>query len=313
MSGAGATLRRVADLTGGEWRARLAGEGVGVRVGPFDLRLRVSAGALHEPLRRFYRDHPLLEGEHVFSCHADLREVWHLGRRNGRRIRFSVDGIAPHEDMPAEHGLAVLEWGLNLAIAMRFHSFLILHAAVLERHGRALLLPAWPGHGKTTLCAALAHRGWRLFSDEFGLLRPGTTHMLPVPRPMPLKNQSIEVIRSFAPHAELGPVIPGTRKGTIAHVKPPADSVERAQQTAPAAWIVFPRWSAGTPLSLEETGRSEGFAQLATNAFNYELLGEAAYDTVRSLVTAARCFRLAYSDLEQAVRALDALADDDAG
>jgi len=302
---------RVGALSSAEWSERLAAGRVGVRMGPFDVRLHVAVPSIHAPLQALYADHPMLDGPRVYSCHADLRHTRRLGRPARRNVRFTVDGIAPHEDMPGAQALAVLEWGVNLAIAMRFHGFLMLHAAVLERRGRALLLPAAPGFGKSTLCAALAHRNWRLFSDEFGLLVPGTGSLLPVPRPISLKNQSIEVFRSFAPQAHLGPVIPNTRKGTVAHVKPPAESVAQSELAAPAAWVVFPRWVAGVPLGLEEIGRSEAFMQIATNAFNYEVLGSAAYEAVREVAAASRCFRLVYSDLQEAVEALTALADED--
>ena len=302
---------RIASLTDAEFGRRLSNEGLGIRIGPFDLHLRLPIERLHAPLKILYCDHPLLGGDRVYSCHALLRDIWHLGWKPRRRIRFSVDGMIAHEDMPAAHGLPTLEWGVNLAIAMRFHCFLMLHAAVVERNGRALLLPAWPGHGKTTLCAALVHRGWRLFSDEFGLLRPGGTTLTPVPRPMPLKNQSIEIMKAFAPEAVFGPIVPNTRKGTVCHVKPPATSVERAAETARAGWVVFPRWIAGASTALEPISKIEGFMQLATNAFNYELLGEQAFIAVRDTVGGARCFRLAYSDLESAVEALTQMADED--
>jgi HprK-related kinase A len=300
---------RVGEFAPREWRAQLRGPGIGVRVGPFDLHLRIDDPDVHEPLRILYQNHAVLDDNRVFSCHAELMRVWHLGRHPGQRVRFKVDGVVPHEDMPVGQGLAVLEWGINLAIAMRFHGFLMLHAAVLERAGGALLLPAAPGFGKTTLCAGLAHRGWRLFSDEFGLLRPQDIRLTPLPRPMPLKNESIEVMRRFAPQATFGPVIPNTRKGTVVHVRPPPDSVARAEETAPAAWIVFPRWTAGESLMLEEVPRTEAFMKLATNAFNYDLLGEPAFETVRALVESARCFELVYSDLSEAVAVLTALAD----
>jgi HprK-related kinase A len=311
MKAPGTADRRVGALSSAEWSARLSGGRIGVRVGPFDLHLRVGVEAIHVPLQKLYRDYPLLEGERVYSCHADLQKVWGFGRRPGRKVRFRVDGIAPHEDMPADQALAVLEWGINLAIAMRFHGYLMLHAAVVARNGRGLLMPASPGHGKSTFCAALVHRGWRLFSDEFGLLVPGEGVLMPAPRPISLKNQSIEVLRSFAHESELGPTIPNTRKGTVAHVKAPGDSVAQADLPARAAWVVFPRWVAGAPLALEEVGKSEAFMQVATNAFNYELLGESAYRAVREVIAAARCFRLVYSDLEQAVAALTGLADTD--
>ncbi len=292
--------------------ALLSGAGVGLRIGPFDVRWQIRDASLHEPFLRLYRDHPIVDCGRVFAAHVRLEPRWRVFPRPARLVRFSVDGMVPHEDMPAEHGLAVLEWGLNLALAMRAHGYLLLHAGALERAGRALLLPAAPGEGKTTLCAALAHRGWRLLSDEFGMLRPGSIELLAIPRPMPLKNESIEVLRRFTPDAEFGPLIPGTRKGNVAHVKPPTDSVRRAGETAAARWCVFPRWQAGAALALEPVSPAEAFMGLTTNAFNYELLGEAAFRTVAELVQRTRCFRLNYSDLEEAAGALTALADADA-
>ncbi len=87
-----------------------------------------------------------------------------------------------------------------------------------------------------------------------------------------------------------------------------APSIARAQETAPAAWIVFPRWAEGAALSLGEMPKSEGCMQLATNAFNYEILGEQGFATARDLIDGARCYRLVYSSLDEAVEALGALA-----
>lgn len=292
----------------GRFSERLAGPGIGVRIGPFDFLVRARARSLDAPLHQLYHDYPLLTGERVFSARVELRDVWRLRPGPQRCVRFSVDGRAPHEDMPAGQAFAVLEWGLNLTIALRFHRFLLLHAAVVARGGHALLLPAAPGHGKTTLCAALVHRDWRLLSDEFGLIRPGVARMVPVPRPMPLKNESIAVLREFAPEAVIGPEIPNTRKGTIAHVRPPASSVLRAAEEATPAWLVFPRWVAGAPLSLVEVPKAEAFMLLASNAFNYELHGAPAFESVRDVISNARCYRLTYSDLAAAIEALNGMA-----
>lgn len=303
-------MQVVGQLEPDRFSERLAGPGLGVRIGPFDFLIRARVRGLDVPLQRLYQDYPLLDGERMYSARVTLHDVWKLLPRPRRLVRFEVDGRAPHEDMPAEQGLAVLEWGLNLTMALRFHRFLMLHAAVVERGGRALLLPAAPGHGKTTLCAALAHHGWRLLSDEFGLMRPGTLRMIPVPRPMPLKNESIAVLRRFAPDAELGPEIPNTRKGTIAHVRAPLSSVRRASDEVEPAWLVFPRWVAGTPLTMEDLPKAEAFMFLASNAFNYEFHGEPAFTTLRDVVGQARCFRLVYSDLAAAVGVLTGMADE---
>ncbi|MBK9234595.1 MAG: hypothetical protein IPO19_00455 [Rhodoferax sp.] len=51
-------------------------------------------------------------------------------------------------------------------------------------------------------------------------------------KPIALKNQSIEVIQRFAPHAHMGPEFPKTRKGTVAHLAAELDSVDRRHEAA---------------------------------------------------------------------------------
>jgi HprK-related kinase A len=302
--------RTIGDLSPGAFGELLAGSGIGVRIGPFDARIRARVPRLQAPLYSLYRDYPLLDDTEIFNFHVALAERRRFGAMGARQVHFSVDGRAPHEDMPAEQALAVLEWGINLVIALRAHRYLMLHAAIVERGGHAMVMPASPGHGKTTLCAALVHRGWRLLSDEFGLIPPERNQLQPIPRPMALKNESIEVIRAFAPEAEFGPVIPNTRKGTVSHVKPPAASLREAERAASVGHIVFPRWVEGAALTLREVSRSEGFMFLAVNAFNYEVLGERAFRALREMVGTARCYRLFYSDLDEAITALGKLSDE---
>lgn len=306
----GDTATRIGDLEPREFDHRVR-SGLGVQLGSFRARLTVRDEAINRPLAALYRDYRLVPDDGVFHFHARLERRRRKLPWRAARVRFSVDGRVPHADMPAAQSLAVLEWGVNLVVAMRSHYYLMLHAAVVERGGRALLLPAAPGLGKTTLCAGLALSGWRLFSDEFGLVRPGGIDVTPAPRPMALKNASIDVIRRFAPDAMIGPTIPGTRKGDVAHVRPPGDSVARATQTAPAALVVFPEWRPDAECTLEPVSPAETFMLLATNAFNYELQGEAGFDTVRALIGACRSFRLVYSDLREAVARLTRLLEDD--
>ena len=49
---------------------------------------------------------------------------------------------------------------------------------------------------------------------------------------------------------------------------------------------------------------------LATNAFNYEMLGEYAFETVRRLVEQAVCLEFRYSSLSEAVEVMTRLVDE---
>jgi hypothetical protein len=116
---------------------------------------------------------------------------------------------------------------------------------------------------------------------------------------MALKNEAI------------GPSIPKTRKGTVAHVRPPKDSVLRQSELAPAKCMVFPHWQAGSPLEFSRLPKAQSFMALATSAFNYELLGKTGFCTVREIVNDCDAYHLVYSDLGGAIAWLeDRLAGD---
>ena len=128
----------------------------------------------------------------------------------------------------------MFEWVLNWCVSSHAHRYLCIHAAVIEKDGHAAILPAPPGSGKSTLCAALVSKGWRLLSDELTLVRLDSGELVPLPRPISLKNASIDIIRRYAPGSVFSPVVDDTVKGSIAHLKAPAASIARAGERARA-------------------------------------------------------------------------------
>lgn len=300
----------VGDLGRREFADRLTGDGLGIQFGPFNLRIHSNLGSFASLAHELYGPYPMPESGEITDFQVRISSPSGLRRWVRRQACFSLDGQAPFAPYAVEHAFPALEWGINWCVATRAHHLLMLHAAGIEREGRAMLFPASPGHGKSTLCTALIHSGWRLMSDEFGLVRPEDGMLLPIPRLIPLKNQSIEVIRRFRPEAVIGPSFFGTRKGTVAHVRPPIESIDRAQEPARPRWLVFPRWSADAPLVLEPMPKSQAFLMVATNAFNYEVLDETAFRLVADMVGACDCHSLTYSDLDEAVDALDRLYRD---
>ncbi|MCX7108979.1 MAG: HprK-related kinase A [Proteobacteria bacterium] len=298
---------RLGDLTLGELENRLKGSGLYVRFGPFTVRVNSDIPSVNFLALQLYPSYPLLSSEAITDFHIQIAKPKGLRRWYRRQSLFSVDSRLVFAPYPIEHAFPALEWGINWCIATRAHHLLMLHSAVVERNGNAILFPAWPGHGKSTLCTALVFSGWRLLSDEFGLVRPEDGLLLPIPRLIPLKNESIDVIKNFRPEAVIGPSFLKTRKGTVAHVIPPEDSILRSQEPAKPRWLIFPRWVAGAPLSLEPIPKSQAFLMVATNAFNYEVLDQTAFRLVTDMVKACDCHSLVYSDLSEAVAAIDAL------
>jgi HprK-related kinase A len=162
-----------------------------------------------------------------------------------------------------------------------------------------------PGSGKSTLTAALTARGFRLLSDEFGIVRLADAQLLPLLRPIGLKNESIDVIARFAPQAPLGPRFPKTRKGTVAHLAPADAAIAARHVPARAALIVFPRFDPAVETQVAPIPKARAFGRLAVNSFNYETLGPAGFDAVSRLVAHSDSFQLVFRDLEQAINAIE--------
>lgn len=272
-------------------------------MGPFAVRLTTSLSWVARHVQQLYADFPLLPDETVVDAEVSARASgWCY-----RRISLFVDGSLQYPHVPRGAAIPLLEWTLNRCVFHRPSTYLILHAAVVERHGAVVILPGDTGAGKSTLCAALMHRGWRLFSDEVALVRPGDGQVVPAPRPVSLKEDSIEKIRDFAPDAVMGPVWPETPKGRLAHLLPTRASVLRMEETAPASLIVFPSFAPGTAAQLEAVSKADAFLECAAHAFNYIVLGRTGFLALADLISGCDCHGLVYGDLEEAVNLLESL------
>jgi HprK-related kinase A len=241
--------QRIGALRAADVRDRLSGSGLALDFGFVKARVRSDVPGLGAALQRVYAEFPAGDADGFFDVTASVT-AGGLRRYVRPQIEFFVDGTQPFEPFPADTHLPLLEWGLNWCIAQRSNTHLLLHAGVVEKNGLGIVLPALPGSGKSTLVAALIARGYRLLSDEFGVVRQSDGMLLPLLKPVALKDASIDVIRRFAPASALGPVFPKTRKGDVAHLAPPAASTARRHE--PAAPALFSsRSSPRAALALE--------------------------------------------------------------
>lgn len=295
-----------------ELGARLRGPGLRLQTGPFVTCIRSTLAPLIDGLGAMYADYPVLDDGALADFHVRLSGSRGLRRLVRPQVHFHYDGMAPFQPLPLAQVFPMFEWAMNWCVSSQAHSWLVIHAAVIEKGGCAAILPAPPGSGKSTLCAALVNRGWRLLSDELTLVRLDDGRIDPLPRPVSLKNASIDIIRDYAPQAAFTRPVADTVKGTVAHMRASSDSVARALEPAQPAWIVFPQWRHNAPAALQAVPQARAHMRLAENAFNYSLLGEAGFQAVARLVGQARTFDFSYGRLDDAVAVFERLLEEEA-
>ena len=98
-----------------------------------------------------------------------------------------------------------------------------------------------------------------------------------------------------------------TTKGTIAHMRSPAESVKRSGELGLSRFIVFPKFVTGSETVLEDRAKSRAFMEIAGQSFNFNVLGDLGFAMIKRLIGDCDCFDLTYSNLDEVVGLLDSL------
>ena len=303
---------KLSDLSSTELQDRFSNQGVFLKTGPLTFSIRSTIPRIIEVTQRLYGNYALAETEDFADFYIELKQPRGLRKWYRSQVLFDFDGRIPFKPLPLAQAFPMLEWGMNWCIANHCFNWLIIHAAVVEKNGLGIILPAPPGSGKSTLCAALVGRGWRLLSDELAVIDPVTGSLVPIPRPVGLKNDSIDIIQEYLPDAVFGPSCKDTRKGTVAHMAASASDCVNTKWVKPK-WIIYPKYEAGSGTLLHEHPKGDSLVQLASNSFNNQVLGKEGFDVLGNLIDTTTSYDFRYSRLDEAITTFDELSASEKG
>ncbi len=301
----------VSDLSPAQFQGRLQNEGVFLQTGEYVYRIRSDVPNLAPALQKLYAFFPLIGGCEFSDFHVEAKTCRPLSHRLRLRARIVHEGFFETAPVPIDQSVAYLEWSFNRCIFSEVYDRLLLHGAVLERDGRALIIAGVAGAGKSTLAAGLCINKWRLLSDELTILSPQDGSLMGLARPIALKNESIEIIRSLSAEDDFGPVCKGTPKGSVVHMRPPAESVYRGGERVWPACFLFVRFRSGCGPTVQRVSKAQAFIRLAQLAgINYGVMGDLGFRVLSQAVDRATCVEFEYGDIEQAIRFFDSDYED---
>lgn len=291
------------------------------KVGPLVARIGTTYPLLQRDFLDIYEGYPLAEPDEFVHFNLKVDPV-SLARR-WFRPKVIADGgfiASPFVPLPGNLAVLALEMGLNWQVGTRSDQFLIFHSGVVARDprpgedqpSRAVLMAGESGAGKSTLTAGLAYNGWRLFSDEFGLLDTDDLQVYPYPRPISLKNESINVMIERLGEEVFSRPFLDTPKGTIRYLKAPMDSLRDGHRPARLDLIAFPTYSEGSPGQIVEFEGAEAFAMLRGACVNSDRVGRAAFDAFSNLTERCKVYGLRYGSLDTAMSMVDELLEETA-
>ena len=211
--------------------------------------------------------------------------------RGRRRLWFAPSKAVLVPWLEAE----VVQWLLG-----RLRRYVQLHAAAVERRGRAVVIAGGPESGKTSLACALGLAGWHVMSDEVALIEPRSSTVASFPRSMLVKSgtaRRLPDLLRVKPHR----VVLDDRPTAVRYVSP-AFAGDKARGRAAVSALAFPVWSRRS--SVGAIGERDALERLLRASFNTASRPALSVDTCVGLVRNAELFRVSIGKLRESARLL---------
>ena len=198
---------------------------------------------------------------------------------------FSFEGIPISELLP------LLKDEVRLQLMRSRPDLLWLHAGVVAKSGRALLLAGTSGQGKSMLTTSLSEIGWRFLSDDVAPIEMSDDVVLPfLQTPVRRLHPGREVTRE-----ELG---------TLHRVPVKVRSENLHRQPIPIGAVVFITYESGEQARLQELDNGPAAMELLRNATNFFDHRAAAVFRAAGLAVRVPMYKLVYGATADAVSLL---------
>ena len=295
---------------------RLSTNGVQLEIGPFTVNVSLKFKNIREEFIKIYREYPYYDKPVVWDNYLKI-----YGRNFYRTFikpQAFVDGGMPDDftPFPASMGMVSLEMGLNWQVAAAVKQYLMFHAGVVAKNGVGIIMPAASGSGKSTLAAGLSYRGWQLHSDEFGLLDLNSEELVPYPRAVSLKNESIAVMKDWVGETHANALdyftdeYEGTPKGTICYMRPTIETIRQMHVRTKPNVVILPIFDPASQPEIRPVTKTMAFFRVVMSSANYGDIGASAFRAISNLIDRSAVCEIVYPSLEDAVALVEQFVDE---
>ncbi|UHD17150.1 hypothetical protein [Thiocapsa bogorovii] len=209
------------------------------------------------------------------------------------------NGAVINRGLDASQLLFALQQDIVVGIQCLRPDLVFVHAAVVQRGGRAFVLAAPSGSGKSTLCWAMLHHGFRLMSDELAPVDPATLRIKPFPLAVTLKARPPYCCP-----------LPASTLTTHRSHYVPIDALPSAPATesAPIGAILFVDYASSHSVpALRKLSAAEAASRLYPNVLNALAHHSMGLDDVIRMTGSVPCWYLASAALEETAQEVTGL------
>lgn len=263
----------------------------------------------HESYESYELVRPLfqhLEVEFSESFIPDYQLTFQKNKAQYWEIIYDNNIIFSGKDLD---NLSILAISHILELAIRKDPYLILlHASGVSYNNHSIIFPAIGGSGKSTLCAALITKGFSYINDDVIPVAYDSGKLVSLPFCLGIKQGSWSVLKDYYP--EIGEKhIFGRNNLKIKYLSPPL--IRYTNKHYQPRFLVIPHYEEGSPCLLKKTSSTNGLKAIIEGESLMTLpIKDNDIEYLVKWVDGLDCYKLEYSNLDEAITALTHLISD---
>lgn len=198
-----------------------------------------------------------------------------------------------------------VEWAITAAAIEHLRGYYLVHAGIVARGDRGVMLPAASGSGKSSVVAKLVGAGWQYLSDEVGVIEPASGLLLPFAKSLHLHQGAREALAAMHPALTSGEPYQALDAAETWYL--PAQPDWLPSEPVRPSLAVVPSYEPGTRTELVAAPASAILATLLEQSFNLREHGARGIGDLVRLLGGVRAYTLTFGNLDEAAAILEDL------
>ncbi len=226
----------------------------------------------------------------IISHESAESQIYYNIDHSNNKLYLQRNGRLTHQNKSSQKIIYALEWQVLKDALNNYKKDYKFHAAGLSYNNNGYLFIGDSGSGKTSISMVLMKLGWKLLSDEFGILNPGSLKLYPFPRNFIIKPHH-PVDEDFKSRFVNVAYNTGAKKIPIAYIPL---SVFGKVENHPVKLknVYFLKYSESSTYCITPLGQTAAFANLLKQLYNPQLFKRNSLDHLLNLLNNISFFQL---------------------
>lgn len=249
----------------------------------------------------------LIDIRHALPSSLKVRK----NHKNIRTVQIRVNGRIRYRQVPISEIAPYLEWIINSLVVRASWAqdrYCLLHAAVVVKGRKGILISGRSGSGKSSLSLALMYRhGYQYLTDEIACWDTQTKKIVAYPKAIMLKERGFLRFQQTYPKLQTQMWDLKRFSQKVCFFNPTNTSPSRVRKTAKIHMVIFPRYRERESIRVSSFPKAQAILRLQKERFDSIGFEQRDFDTLSGLLSGASVSKILYHNVFEAADRIDEL------